>query len=687
MNRTGSGIAILAAMVLCGCSQFGPSLLEPGDDTYGVACESQADCAANLSCLCFGEDCSCLTASNTVLCSDDFECPDGLRCNFTKTPGKFDGACAKGELGDWCTWGSCANELFCVAQSGAEPVGLCGHSTTGAECSGSWNCPTGHVCRTVFPDGKRACVTDASKEGELCHLAEFAGCAPGLDCRQTIEPTVCAPSGGFGVACYLQGQCQQALVCTLTWNICFSGEDYSPCKVDQDCKSPDIEFNCIPELGVCSSHQEGSACLDDCDDSLHCVTGPPPYEWPICQDGGAGAYCDNDGHCNAPLLCSETEGGARCAGELGEGEDCSELLPGLVGCNVGLVCNHGHAPPVCASAAEVGQPCAEDSDCIEGTLCAAASGAGICTDGEPGAICFLDDDCHSPLWCAMGLGQCVMGQEGAACEVSDDCGDGLFCQPNTKTCSVGGDGSPCTYDTHCPDGFMCVLNEICHDGNEGDLCSLPQHCQAPYKCISIDGKCHDGDQADPCLADQDCQADLLCVESVSECHLGTKDAICDSSDDCAQGLWCIQSVSQCQDGAPGSLCDNDEQCVDGAPCEGDPPVCHVGYDLWPCTADEDCQPGWQCIGGQIHACYNGSLADPCTEHSECANNLMCGMLVSDPICIPAGGEGAGCSVDKECLDGLYCFGPWAICFDGSPGDPCDKIDQCQDQVCTDGECK
>lgn len=741
MVRRERAVPVLVLLLVIGCGES--SSKDDLDVSSGMYCQSHDDCSIFTKCKCHGSACFCGTGSGAAICEHDSDCEPGRHCDMSLAPYPGKGACAGGGQGDWCQWESCEDGLVCVAETNQAAEGTCGPIGKGAECWGSWSCPAGLSCQTAFPGGTHACVTATAKEGDLCNPTEFSMCEDGLGCNLMSDPAVCEESGSMGVQCLTDEDCEEGLICAPSWSVCLLGKDYSPCKKDWDCQGYPVTHDCILALGVCSSHGVGSACQDDCPLPLQCVTGPAPHEWPICQDGGGGAYCDVDEQCDQPFLCLDAEDGKRCGGSLAEGGDCSSFVPGIVECEDGLVCNHGHNPPECLPLANSGEKCGDATDCVAGCLCIPTGVGGKCSDGSKDADCKDDSHCQPQFWCAPGLSICVTGEEGTDCAKSDDCNDGLYCPPAVHKCSPGGDASPCTEDGHCPEGFWCVDGQVCHDGDEGDMCTTAQECLEPLVCVSLDGKCHDGNAGDPCVSDEDCLLELVCVESIGKCSAGNIGKSCDSVQDCQEGLWCVTSVGechaggngepcdsdeecqldqwcvasvgkchngisgepcgveedclpgfwcvagagQCTDGTPDSPCDSSEECLEGALCEGEPSVCNGGYDLWPCTGNGNCQSGWHCLELDQPLCYNGSLADPCIGHEDCATDLLCATQLPNPICIPAGVEGDTCFVPKECKTGFYCFTSVNICFDGTTGDPCNENTQCVEESCNAGQCQ
>ena len=707
-----------------------------------ASCTDDSDCASDKTCVCWGEDCQCLKLIANVDCVTTDDCYPGYRCQHTDNSFGPLGTCVPGQKGETCYWGTCGPGLVCVAKSVQSAKGECGTPGLGSECVHDASCPEWLACALMFSEGKKACVETAA-EGEPCALDQFLACAEGLGCNTLSTPAVCGPAGSRGIACFSDDGCKVGLICAATYQACMTGQDYSPCQQDGDCSSAGTTHHCVQSLGVCSSFLDGSACVDVCQEPLMCVTGSLPLEWPICQGGGAGSYCDTSDNCQGEMTCVETAEGHQCGGALSEGEDCSTAVPGFAECADGLICNLAYSPAICALPGANGSPCTKDSHCVsKGTCILGFFGTGLCTDGLLGSPCVEDQQCHNGFMCGPGTHTCSTGDLGAGCALHDDCRDGLYCAPDAHVCTQNGSGTACTTDSHCPEDYFCVAQSECHNGDEDDLCVAPEQCQDPLFCNSFDSSCHYGDVSDPCGVPEDCQEPLICVESentcsigavgdwcdapedclegawcvesvgtchggtngepcdsqdqcqlnqwciesILECHNGTKGEPCGSDDDCLPFLWCVQSVGQCQDGSPGAPCEAHSQCQQGTDCGGNPAICLSGFELWPCTEDNDCQPDFSCVEKGEGLCYDGSIADPCSDHDDCGTDLFCATALPNPICIPTGDEGVACLVDEECNSGHYCFPPLLTCYDGSNGDPCTSDQQCEEDFCDEGEC-
>jgi hypothetical protein len=667
---------VLCAVGFAGaCSQIEESkATEEHDPVYWTPCKSDKDCYPSEFCSCQDSGCYCMDKPENWLCDNDSDCSPGFKCDAEQISIGDNGTCVPGEEGEACLWGTCRPGLVCVAESTVAASGHCGIPGPGAECLVDLLCPPGFECRKLFHNGKKACAS-SGKMGDPCDPQQFQMCDGGLGCNTLTIPGSCEQAGSPGTFCFEDGNCDEGLFCTFSLKMCLTGQDHSPCAQDFDCAMDDsMTYDCIEELGVCSGLGNGAPCLHSCSPPLHCVTGPPEVEWPICQDGSAGAYCDSHTDCNIGQQCIDSVQGWQCGATLEEGEECSDDLRHVAPCADGLACNQAHVPPKCMPLGDNGAPCLEDSACSEGGGCIfGVTGTGVCTDGELGSPCLADSHCDLESWCAPGSHTCGTGNEGAACILHGDCNAGLYCPVDTHVCTEGGHGTPCTKDSHCPTDFSCVLGTKCQDGSEGDLCESNAQCQDPLVCVAVDDKCHSGQAGDPCITDHDCMPDLFCVESQHTCAAGGVDDPCDSDSDCGVGSLCIASVQLCHTGSKGEPCDSQAQCHPDLWCVASAGKCHGGSNGEPCDSQEECQLDQWCVSA-VSECHNGTKGEPCAVDDDCLPFLWCALSVGQ---CQDGSPGAPCDAHSQCQQGTDCDGDPAICLSGFELWPCTDDNDCQ----------
>jgi len=314
----------------------------------------------------------------------------------------------------------------------------------------------------------------------------------------------------------------------------------------------------------------------------------------------------------------------------------------------------------------VGEPCADDSECVTLT-CRDVDGSSICTQGcdplRPATGCPPDFYCQS-----MGAsceGVCAPGTAGALpndaeCSADSDCA--------SQFCSDPGDGrrrclTPCRGDAGtCVSGDVCAAGAgACGGcvpaGLVSALRGLGEACAEDADCAS--GSCLD-DGGEPyctraCAMDTECAEGFHCrVEADGGvCIRGVRGGVgtgCVANADCADGLFCANrgDVSWCT-----SFCDADPDCPPMFSCTdvgGGNLVCvpDTGVQGDSCAVPEDCISGFcQAIGTDgesvcTRLCSAESGCDTgfaCTRTSDGINNVC---VPDEPLSAPTGG-GGGCS--------------------------------------------
>ncbi len=246
---------------------------------------------------------------------------------------------------------------------------------------------------------------------------------------------------------------------------------------------------------------------------------------------------------------------------------------------------------------EIGEACASNDDCREGT-CEGEGAARVCAAG-----CFPDDAtefCGPGTYCratACGEGHCAPGSRGASvngtvCTADTECASG--------TCMDLGGTRRCA--RHCFPGFTtCGAGEICElfEGECGgcipeELSTAPrafgERCDTDARCRS--GSCSpDGFCTQACMAHEDCPGPY-------HCRAGT-----------------------CVGGPPG---DAGDFCITGDDCRSSAPECVDSACASPCGAGDACPAGLSCSdtsAGRRCTAPGLALGAACTAHDECRSGI------------------------------------------------------------------
>lgn len=341
---------------------------------------------------------------------------------------------------------------------------------------------------------------------------------------------------------------------------------------------------------------EGGPCdpnSHDCAPGLVCPYGNSPQSACI-PARKTGDTCFSDEQCGKPLACNAITGSCAPAGKLDEpcsftdpqhpmaGTEVVSCTPGLicdrlslkcadVTCAAGTSCTMDRDCPKtlkcvyfrCGPPAKPGEPCSQDSECVEG-ICRydEARRMRICAPALPaGAKCNTDDDCASH-YCKYGgdtFACAVLKKAGEPCAVWEDC--------LSNRCSdvVNGDlvcsaavteGATCSRDDECNPriGLLCV-HEQCRQTPLPD----DEPCTTDTQCKSLVCRgelCKpQGAPGDPCGADDPpCADGNYCdVEAKSPGCAAKKPsgAPCSRPDECWSDCQLRFGVMRCIGSAPG----------------------------------------------------------------------------------------------------------------------------------------
>lgn len=201
----------------------------PPEDPECIPCEENRDCVADLGFQSFCSGGRCFTQAGRTDCTQDFNCPEGERCDRT--------------------------EFFCVPAAGA--CTFCGPDFP------ELCCETGQVCDSVSGQciavGDRECeeatVDDDCRFGELCDpLGRCVQCITTEDCGPN---TVC--NEGTGLCESTIGVCEDDGDCNDPFS-CVRGRCEIPeCVVDRDCddnREVCTDFTCVLPPAECEETDE-----------------------------------------------------------------------------------------------------------------------------------------------------------------------------------------------------------------------------------------------------------------------------------------------------------------------------------------------------------------------------------------------------------------------------------------------
>ncbi len=392
-------------------------------------------------------------------------CPDAARacvqayqpvlenCLRGRPSGNPPAACVQ-MLAMTASWGdSCSEPGFgCADGSGICDLadGVCRHPPQAEEpCEGV--CAAGWVCGS-----EGLCVEGAS----LQPCRDRRDCQSGLFCVLGA----CGNALVSGEGCETDDECfpglfcdPDAMECRLPGPACDAPD---ACGTNAACVPGDVR-RCKPRRGVgepCAGHEE---CQPDswCDQGV-CVLRPQDAE--PCAEGVL---------CAPGFACSMDSG--ECIRMPGEGEPCALDMSGPFVCGAGLACVNG----VCGPLPGEGQPCGQGNHaCAEGLGCSFhEDGTNICEPrvhaGDP---CSNDSQCVEGTYCDFASMKCVIVHAvGESCRYGNECGPLATClqaEPGAEAvCApIPNVGEPCF--------FVC----------EGDaFCAPPDGTCAPPICIEV----------------------------------------------------------------------------------------------------------------------------------------------------------------------------------------------------------
>ncbi|MBU1242658.1 hypothetical protein KKD52_01515 [Myxococcota bacterium] len=364
--------------------------------------------------------------------------------------------------------------------------------------------------------------------------------------------------------------------------------------------------------GVCNLGLPGGMCTQACSETEPCASG-------VCVFFGEGSYCLPECETNAD--CREGYGCIDffCAPQQPVGARCDDT-PDCLPCDGQQTCPPESDLACMENVCSI--PCGDQTDCVEGTMCAESS---------------------EVFWCVGIDFETGPGTLGADCSVAD-CVDGLTCR---QLFSLSGELSMCTQecnlDRECPPTMGCRLDETgakwCHPrqfcetcqldsqcGYTGDLCLFSADSSAKYCSMECDPGL-----AGTCPADTECQAVMRCADDngwVSGC-----DACSGGCDEGTVRYQCVHLQGAC--------------IGDGSACTG-------------CLVDGQCGEGLSCVRGPD--AWQSTCAQPCVDLGDCPDGLICDPLEGNGFCVPRTGSCTApsgdqdfcevCTKPADCLRGL-----------------------------------
>jgi len=535
-----------------------------------------------------------ITYKMTIKSGDGSECgsasyssPHGFSFTINAPPdgGGFDGGgvLLEGDAGDGGP-GVAYGSYTQVIQSGRDAFDV--------------TCPSGETHHLNLFEVEGANISDDGGSNGVCPVvqdlvprADFVVNPGGVDLDGAVSFTIYWPPIGAGVTYpaldagiqSLSGSFPPIEPVGVTYFNCLVPAGDQPCvngmkdgtETDIDCGGQETSVNCPVRCG------DGQGCVVDCDcdPALLCVVkaGVRVCGAPTGADGGP---------TTAPARTCTTicEDGVRDGKETGV--DCGG--------------------PECAARCPDGQPCTDNTDCLNNYCLAGVCATANCKNG------MLDQG-----------------------EVGVDCGGPCMACP---------DGTPCTQNGDCSSG-NCVGNVCkqadCTDkaknGSETDI-----DCGGPA--------CPPCDNTKKCLVNSDC-VHLGCVMGTClfpSCSDGTKDG--DETDlDCGGACG-----ATCGDGAG---CSSNTDCVN-AICGFASPTVKKCFPT-SCIVDG----GLTCGGGMCPLCDDGAA---CAKNSDCLNNGCVSGSCATPTCsdvtqdgsetdVDCGGPACtGCGPGKKCITDTDC---------------------------------
>ncbi|WP_284721215.1 hypothetical protein [Polyangium sorediatum] len=458
---------------------------DPTLGVNGVSCQTGAQCASG-SCV---DGVCCDTACNGAC----------VACTAAKKGGGVDGECGSITMGADPD-DECANQA----------AGSCG--TTGS-CNGAGACQLhaqGTPCGAV-------CVGDAAQSNTCNGMGTCAAAGAATNCA----PYACA-AGACKTTCTANADCTAGNVCV--GGVCGKLEpNGAACTSDVWCQSGACvdgvccNTACTGLCEACTTAKKGAGANGVCGPI---TSGTDPEN--ECALEAAGS-CGQNGQCNGAGACQLHPQGTSCGASLCQGNVVKGQICDGMGQCVTDPAGKDCAPHVC-SAGSCKNPCANDNECLSGTICL----GGACKPpGMPGVPCSTGAACSS--------GFCV---DGVCCDTA--------CAGSCEACTAAKKGQGA--DGQCQPIKMGT--------DPDDECAA----QPPSSC-GLDGQCNGAG---------DCAmyaAGTSCAAGSCEGTTQTSPSQCDGSGTCAPGSQtnCVEGYTCIADKCATS-CTDDTACAPGYVC-------------------------------------------------------------------------------------------------------------------------
>lgn len=365
---TADGLSVIPAATCTGpgtCSQPAPVSCKSWRCRDGKCldkCTSDTDCSLGNSC---DANHSCGKKGAGQNCGGDGECDTGLVCSSEGVccNTKCDGACTSCKLSN--AMGTCSP----VPADTKDPRNKCADQ---GGCGTNGKCGAGGTC-AYYPKGKEC-------EAQRCDSAT----------ETQINAKTCDGMGmcvtGGTKQCF-PGRCSGALACA------------TGCTDSKECQSPNLcnNGNCgqRPNGGDCSSDAnctsghcvEGVCCNTQCNSTcVSCLASKTGGSSGTCANITAGTVaptgqcaangtCGNNGKCNGSGACAVASSGTNCGAASCVTGNYFQPSASCDGAGFCKTPNSSSCGNYACTSSGCANPCANDSNCVNGYYCA----NGICT--------------------------------------------------------------------------------------------------------------------------------------------------------------------------------------------------------------------------------------------------------------------------------------------------------------------
>ncbi len=306
-------------------------------------------CRSQIACGLADPDAGCATiGANSRLARTIDPCPEALIAALDAGSVRYDGQAAARCLED--------QQTLCEVRLEACPGAavFVGTRAEGASCALDQECSAGLWCSfsgTTCPGTcqKHAALGDVTTEpsacatetvlqldggsfrcinrlgaGQPCDPQSGAICSEGLSC----EERACVPVAELGAACSATRRCRYGLVCVADRCATFArrGEPCSRLFASNPSTSP-CQLGLACRGGRCGeAFRAGERCAEDpnlCTPDSRCTSDT----WVCTPRAAAGAACESDFDCLAPLACAASSaGGGTCQAVAAVGESCDATI-------------------------------------------------------------------------------------------------------------------------------------------------------------------------------------------------------------------------------------------------------------------------------------------------------------------------------------------------------------------------